>query len=96
MRYFLSRRIPAADSILLVESGSRSLVERVIPGLRETWGEEVYIDLLTCYSKLPAGFDERNTRVYCVTDYRGREARGRLYRELARNRYALGGDRVFG
>ena len=28
MRYFLSRRIPPTDSILLVESGSRSLVEK--------------------------------------------------------------------
>ncbi len=91
MRYFFSRRIPHADAILLVESGSRTLVERVIPGLREIWGEDVSVDLVTCYSKLPAGFDQRNTRVYCVTEYRGREARGRLFRELARNRYALVG-----
>jgi hypothetical protein len=89
VRYFLSRRIPPADAILLVESGSRSLVERVIPGLRETWGEGVYIDLVTCYSKLPAGFSEANTRVFRVTDYRGRQARGKLYRELASHRYGL-------
>src|SRR5690349_5091363 len=45
VRYFLSRQIPPTDAILLVESGSRSLVEKVIPGLRETWGDEIPIDL---------------------------------------------------
>ena len=48
MRYFLSRHIPHADAILLIESGSRSLVETVAPGIRETWGEDVAIDLVTC------------------------------------------------
>src|SRR5260370_33652413 len=37
------------------------------------------------------GFEPHNTRVYRVGDYRGRTARGRLYRELAGNRYALVG-----
>jgi hypothetical protein len=90
MRYFFSRRIPHADSILLIESGSRSLLEAVGPGLRQTWGEDVAIDLVTCYARLPDGFPE-NTRVYRTTDYRGREGRGRLYRELAKNRYGLVG-----
>jgi hypothetical protein len=89
VRYFLSRRIPPADAILLVESGSRGLLEKVIPGLRASWGNEVFIDLVTCYSKLPQGFDPAATRVYRVMDYRGREGRGKLYRELAQNRYGL-------
>ena len=46
---------------------------------------------MTCYAGLPAGIRGRNTRVYRVTDYRGREGRRRLYRELRRNRYALVG-----
>jgi hypothetical protein len=90
MRYFFSRRIPHADAILLIESGSRSLLEAVGPGLRQTWGEDVAIDLVTCYARLPEGFPE-NTRVYRTTDYRGRAGRGRLYRELAKNRYGLVG-----
>lgn len=49
------------------------------------------MDLVTCYSKLPQGFQPATTRVYRVTDYRGREGRRRLYRELSRNRYALMG-----
>lgn len=91
MRYFLTGRLPKVNSILLVESGSRGLVEGVIPGLRLTFGDNIFIDLVTCYSSLPEGFDPEHTRVYRVSDYRGRQARGRLYRELAANRYALVG-----
>jgi len=91
VRYFLTGRLPKVNSILLVESGSRGLVEGVIPGLRQTFGNEVFIDLVTCYSSLPNGFDPEHTRIYCVTEYRGRKARSRLYRELAANRYALTG-----
>src|SRR5690348_16894424 len=57
VRYFLTRRLPSAEALLLVESGSRDILERVIPGLRETWGPEVAIDLVTCYAKLPRGLD---------------------------------------
>lgn len=89
MRYFLSRQIPEPTSILLVESGSRGLLEGLIAGLRETWSEDIFIDLVTCYAAPPAGFGPRNSRIYRVMDYRGREGRRRLYRELALNRYTL-------
>ncbi len=88
MRYVLSRRIPPADAILLIESGSRSLLEIVGPGLRQTWGDDVAIDIVTCYARLPEGFPE-NTRVYRTTDYRGAEGRRKLFRQLAANRYGL-------
>jgi hypothetical protein len=91
VRYFLTRRLPSPDAILLVESGSRDVLERVIPGLRETWGPEVAIDLVTCYSKRPRGLDPEAARVYRVTEFRGRQGRKRLYRELRENRYALMG-----
>ena len=91
MRYFLTGRLPKVDAILLVESGSRGLVEGVIPGLRQNFGGEIFIDLVTCYASLPKGFDPERTRVYRVTDYRGRQARRRMYRELAANRYSLMG-----
>jgi hypothetical protein len=89
VRYFLTGRLPKVTSILLIESGSRGLIEGVIPGLRENFGPEIYIDLVTCYASLPEGFDAGRTRLYRVSDYRGREGRKRLYRELASNRYAL-------
>ena len=63
----------------------------MIAGLRQAWGDQIPIDLVTCYASLPKGFEPHNTRVYRVGDYRGRAARGRLYRELAGNRYALVG-----
>lgn len=91
VRYFLTGRLPKVNAILLVESGSRGLVEGVIPGLRQNFGDDIFVDLVTCYSSLPAGFDAANTRVYRVTDYRGRQGRRRLYRELAANQYSLMG-----
>jgi hypothetical protein len=91
VRYFLTGRQPEVNAILLVESGSRGLLEGLIAGLRESWGEQMPIDLVTCFARLPQGFSAENTRVYRVSDYRGGEARRKLYRELGRNRYSLMG-----
>lgn len=90
MRYFLSRRIPHADAILLIESGTRGLLEKVIPGLHQTWGSDVALDLVTCYARLPEGMPE-DARVYRTTEYRDRDARKRLLAELRANRYGLVG-----
>ena len=87
MRYFLSRRIPPFTRVLLVESGSRGVSERLLPLLREKWRESE-IDLVTCYPGEPEGF---RGRVYRVTDFRGPAERKRLYRELAARRYGLAG-----
>ena len=78
-------------SILLVESGPRELLERVIVHLRHAWGEEIFIDLVTCYAGLPRGFLPETTRLYQVSDYRGQQARRRLYQELAQNHYTIVG-----
>jgi hypothetical protein len=91
VRYILKHGDPPVTSILLVESGSRHLLEKLIPTLRHTWGEGIPIDLVTCYNTLPSGFDPETTRLYCVTEYRGRALRRRLYRELAAKRYAYVG-----
>jgi hypothetical protein len=90
VRWFLSRRVPAIERVLLVESGSRSLAERVLPILRATMGERLPVDLVTCYPGLPAGFPPE-TRVFQVSAYAGRAGRRLLYRELRRGSYsALG------
>lgn len=92
MRYFFTRGDPpAVERILLVESGSRDLLEGIISGIRQTYGETTPVDLLTCYSGLPEGFDPETTTIYRVTDYRGRAARKRLFRELAQNNYGIVG-----
>jgi hypothetical protein len=87
MRYLLTGRQPEATAILLVESGSRGILERMLPPLRQSWGKGVPVDLVSCYAAVPQGFPPE-TRLYRVTDYRGSEGRGRLYRELAGNRYS--------
>ncbi|MEO7652719.1 MAG: hypothetical protein ABIZ80_19845 [Bryobacteraceae bacterium] len=89
MKYFFTRRQPPASRILLVESGSRYLLEGLISGLRGTYGEAVNIDLVTCYAGLPEGFQAGNTTVYRVTDYSGRAGQMRLYSELAANGYTI-------
>ena len=91
VRYFWSRQIPSTDAILLVESGSRSILERVIPHLREIWGEETWLDIVTCYSHQPAGLPENRSRIYRTHEYRGSAGRAKLYGELARNQYRLMG-----
>ncbi len=91
MRYLLTGRLPEASSILLVESGSRDILEKVVASLRRSWGAEVPIDLVSCFANLPRGLDAATTRVYRVSDYRGRRGRARLYRELCARRYPLMG-----
>ena len=88
MRYFLTGRQPQPAALLLVESGSRRLLEEVAGGLRQSWGADVRIDVATCYDGLPRGFNSAATRVYRVSQYRRLGARLRLVRELARNRYS--------
>ena len=46
MRYFLTGRQPAVTSILLVESGTRGLLEGLIPGFRQSWGDRIPIGVI--------------------------------------------------
>lgn len=90
MRYLFTRQTPPFDRILLVESGSRQLLENLLPGIYETYGG-VVIDLLTCYAGVPSGLNEASSRVYRVTDYPDPAARERLFAELRRNGYSVVG-----
>ena len=88
MRYFFRRSVPEFTRVLLVESGSRQIFDQLIPLLYQTYGEELEIDLVTCYAGEPAGF---RGQVYRVTDYAGPAARKKLYAELASREYPLAG-----
>ncbi len=90
MRNFFRRRMPPIERVLLVESGSRSVAERVLPRIPAVFGEQVRVDIVTCYPDLPAGAAP-DTRVYRVSDYPGPAARGRLYRELRAQHYQAAG-----
>ena len=74
MRYFLTGRLPKVNSILLVESGTRGLLEGLIGGLRQTWGDEIPIDLVTCY----ATYDGICADACLVTPRSNRGRRSRL------------------
>jgi len=88
LRYCFSRYIPPFTRVLLVESGSRCVFDRLIPQLYEINGDAMELDLVTCHESTPAGF---RGRVYRVQDYAGPSARGRLYRELAERQYSVVG-----
>jgi hypothetical protein len=88
LRYFFRRHLPPVTRILLIESGSRSLLEKVIPSLRAGFGEQVELDLVTCYAGLPAGFEGR---VFRVTDYGGGVGRNQLWADLAPRAYTVTG-----
>jgi hypothetical protein len=76
--------------MLLIESGSRSLLAGIHPHLRSVWGADVPIDLVTCYAGLPEGF-EAETVVHRVTDYGTPEGRKELIRILRSRQYSLAG-----
>jgi hypothetical protein len=80
MRFF-RLKFPQAPRILLVESGSRHLLEGVIPHLHQYFGSEAPIDLVTCFAGTPTGL-AAGASVYRIHTYRGRQGRRRLYREL--------------
>ena len=88
MRYFFRRHLPPVTRILLIESGSRSLLEKVIPSLKTIYGDQVELGLVTCYAGLPAGFEGQ---VYRVTDYGGAPGRNALWADLQTLHYPIAG-----
>ena len=76
--------------MLLIESGSRSLLEGILPHLRTVRGPDVPIDVVTCYAGLPAGFGPE-TIVYRVTDYGSPQGRRELIRLLRSREYSIAG-----
>ena len=90
MRRFLSKSIPNFDRVLLVESGSRQLLEDLLSGLYDVH-PEMRADLVTCFAGVPRHFRAARGSVYRVTDYPGRPLRKHLYAELQGNRYSVVG-----
>lgn len=88
MRYFLRPHIPECSRILLIESGPRVVIERVIPHLRDLYGPDVEMDLVTCYAGEPAGF---RGRIFNVNDYGGTSGRNALWLDLAQRKYSAAG-----
>lgn len=91
MRYVLTGRQPVPSSILLVESGSREPLEKLVPLFRSAWGEHVRIDVLGCYGALPRGLEPETSRLFRAGDYPNNERRRQLYRELKQANYSYVG-----
>jgi hypothetical protein len=90
MRWVLSRRIPDAQRILLIESGKREVAEKLIPHLRRDFGEDVIIDLLTCLPGRPENLSSDSAaKLWRVTDFTDDHARWRLLREIRGYRHSI-------
>lgn len=91
MRFFLSKHIPPFHRVLLIESGSRQLLEDLLPGLYEIHGPDMKVDLVTCYAGIPSGFLTERGEIFRITDYPGSEGRSRLVGQLKHQRYSITG-----
>jgi len=90
MRWVLSQAPPTGKRILLIESGSRAILEGIIAHLNANWGEGMPMDVVTCYAGQPEGLDEKS-RVFRVADYGTPERRQEFLRELRGREYAYAG-----
>ena len=90
MRYYRKGWIPPFLRVLLVESGSRSLVEQLLPGIYQHHGANTHVDVVTCYDGVPKNLNLETGKVFWVTDY-GPEDRHRLLAELLERQYTVMG-----
>ena len=90
MRYFISRHIPPFARTVIIESGSRYLLEDLLPGIYATH-PQAEVDLVTCYAGLPKTFRTDRGRVWRVTEYPGGPGRTKLYGELSARRHTVCG-----
>jgi hypothetical protein len=84
VKYFLTGSSPAASRILLVESGSRRVLERAIAGVERGF-PGVVLELCTCYPGLPAASNSFE-RVWRVTDASSYGPKLRMARAIAATR----------
>ncbi len=83
MRYFFRSRIPEPHRVLLVESGSRWILEKAYARMRAIFPQARF-DLCTCFPGAPApgGFE----RVFRVTEAPGLVSKWRLALAMRRSR----------
>ncbi|MCP5120665.1 MAG: hypothetical protein GY953_58475 [bacterium] len=87
MRYFLRRRVPPLSRILLIESGSRHLLDNFLPGLYQN-NPGATVDLITCYPDQPRAFQATTGTIYRVADYPDSQSRRAFHQQLKANQYA--------
>ncbi len=90
MRYYRRSWIPPFLRVLLIESGSRSLLDKLIPIIYRDYGAQVPIDVVTCYAGAPKTLNLETGKVFWIPDY-GPEERERLLAELLERQYSIVG-----
>lgn len=88
MHRFLARAQPSFDRILLIESGPRTVTERILPFLY-TVKNARHVDVLTCFDSPPDSFDFDRGVVYSVHDEEARRNRGAFIKKLASAPYTV-------
>ena len=91
MRYFFRRLPLPIPRLLLVESGSRPILEAGLPRFRAIFGDQIPMDLLTCLPGLPQALDPASTEVFSVVQCSTPGDRWRLLRTLGRRGYSVVG-----
>jgi hypothetical protein len=76
--------------VLLIESGSRAIIERILSDIYAQQGAGTPVDVVTCYAGAPRGLNPETGKVYWVTDY-GPQDRQKLLEELLARNYTITG-----
>lgn len=83
---FLSRRAVPFTRVLLVESGSRAIAEKILVSFYERHCAEI-VDLLACVDGQPGSFRPEHGQTFRSFDYPAGPARRQLLRDLRTRRY---------
>lgn len=92
MKRFLSRQSPDPQRILVIESGSRSILENWLRRLTPHYGK-ARIDILTCYEGLSLDYipQGESGSLYSTSKYTNSGSRNGLVNELKSNQYDMVG-----
>jgi hypothetical protein len=85
---FLSRRGVPFTRVLLVESGSRAIAEKVLVSFYHRHSAET-VDILTCLDGVPDAFRAEHGRVLRSFDYADGNSRRQLVRDLRSRQYGV-------
>lgn len=91
MRLFFSSRIPHFERVVLVESGSRYLLEDLLPGVYHYHPRLERVDVITCFPGSPSTFDHSRGEIIRIHQFQGSAGRSRLYEHLKKVDYNICG-----
>jgi hypothetical protein len=91
MRFLFSKQVPPFERVAIIESGSRQLLEDLLPGVYKIHGPSTQLDLITCYAGTPKAFRQEQGKVFRITDYNGHAGREQLVGELKARQYSITG-----